>query len=371
MEKKEDKIVLKVGIVGLGKMGLQIAKKLAKAGFEVFGFDAYTVCKGEELITVVPTLVALAQNCDIVWLMVPAGDPVDSCIQELLPHLKAQSIVVDGGNSNYKDSKRRAALLRSKGFYLIDCGTSGGTHGLEHGFCLMIGGDEEAYEKAKPVFNTLAAENGFGRVGCSGSGHFVKTVHNGIEYGLLQAYAEGFHVLRDGPYKDLDLASVSKIWENGSVIRSWILSLCSNILTKDQKLDNISGYIDENLTGRWTLEAGEEFQVPTPVTRAALDMRTWSRKSGGNFGTKVVAMLRNGFGGHAVKTIAEAPVIPVIEANSLCAPFNEDDYTRINEEYVLQISFLEKQKHFFFFTGVAVGLGACSLIYTYIRNSKK
>jgi 6-phosphogluconate dehydrogenase len=290
-----------IGVVGLGKMGLQIAKKLAIAGFQVIGYDPTLPADQIPDITIAQTLTSLAQQCEAVWLMVPAGDIVDACLYEILPHLEAGAIVIDGGNSLYKDTIKRSQLLESKGFYFLDCGTSGGTHGLEHGFSLMIGGDTQAYNRAILIFKTLAAPKGFGLVGPSGAGHFVKMIHNGIEYGMLQAYAEGFHVLRDGPYKELDLAAVTTVWQNGSVVRSWLLSLAHDIFTKDQQLSNISGFIDENKTGRWTLEAAEEFKVPVPVIKASLEARTWSRQTGGNFTTKMVAMFRNAFGGHAVK----------------------------------------------------------------------
>lgn len=293
-----------IGVIGLGKMGLQIANKLSAAGFSVLGFDPNSSTldpKDITTITIVPSMAILAEKIDLAWLMVPAGEVVDQCITQIIPHLHTGALVIDGGNSLYKDSIRRAHLLESEGLHFLDCGTSGGTHGLEYGFSLMVGGDEAAYRKAIPVFKVLAAAGGFGRVGPAGAGHFVKMVHNGIEYGMLQAYGEGFHVLRDGPYQDLDLASIANIWQNGSVIRSWLLSLSHNIFTSDQYLKSINGSIEENKTGRWTLEAADELKIPIPVIKASLEARTWSRETGGNFGTKVVAMLRNAFGGHAVK----------------------------------------------------------------------
>jgi 6-phosphogluconate dehydrogenase len=295
---------MNVGVVGLGRMGLQIARKLAQAQFTVIGFDPNSTALPAEDVatfTLVSSLTELAQKVEIVWLMVPAGDVVDNCLYELTPHLQADAIVIDGGNSLYKDSIRRAQFLESKGLHFLDCGTSGGTHGLTHGFSLMVGGNEAAYARATPVFKTLAAAGGFGLLGPSGAGHFVKMVHNGIEYGILQAYAEGLHVLREGQYKNLDLAVITDIWQNGSIIRSWILALAHEVLKTDQQLTSINGSIDENKTGRWTLDAAQESKIPTPVIQASLDARAWSRQTGGNFGTKVVAMLRNAFGGHSVK----------------------------------------------------------------------
>lgn len=293
-----------IGVIGLGKMGLQIALKLANAGFRVVGFDPNSSAldpKDCANIAIAKSLEILAQQIDIAWLMVPAGDAVDQCLTQIIPHLHSGALVVDGGNSLYKDSIRRAQLLETKGLHFLDCGTSGGTHGLEHGFSLMVGGSDTAYKQAVPVFKVLAAPGGFGRVGPSGAGHFVKMVHNGIEYGILQAYGEGFHVLREGPYQDLDLANITNIWQNGSVIRSWLLSLTRDVFTSDQHLTGINGSIEENKTGQWTMEAADELKIPIPVIKAALEARAWSRQTGGNFGTKVVAILRNAFGGHAVK----------------------------------------------------------------------
>lgn len=293
-----------IGIIGLGKMGLQIARKLAAASFTVIGYDPNSAALSPADIasfTLAPSMAKLAEQVNLVWLMVPAGDIVDSCLFEIIPLLHPGALVVDGGNSLYKDSIRRAHLLESKGLHFLDCGTSGGTHGLEHGFSLMVGGSEAAYTQAIPVFKILAATGGFGRVGPAGAGHFVKMVHNGIEYGMLQAYSEGFHVMREGPYQELDLAKITNIWQNGSVVRSWLLGLAHKIFKQDQHLVSISGVIDENKTGRWTLDTAEELHIPIPAIKAALDTRTWSRETGGNFATKVVAMLRNAFGGHAVK----------------------------------------------------------------------
>lgn len=293
-----------VGVIGLGKMGLQIARKLVHAKLKVVGYDPSSSSLSTEAtqgINIAGSMSELAQKSDIIWLMVPAGDIVDTCIFEISPNAKAGTIIIDGGNSFYKDSIRRGQNLEAKGLHFLDCGTSGGTHGLEHGFSLMVGGDSTIYKKATPIFKILAAPQGFNLMGPIGAGHFVKMVHNGIEYGMLQAYAEGFHILREGPFQDLDLAKISQTWLHGSVVRSWLLELAHNIFSQDQTLSSVGGQIEENKTGRWTLEVAEELNIPIPAIRAALDIRTWSRSSGGNFATKVVAMLRNAFGGHAVK----------------------------------------------------------------------
>lgn len=293
-----------VGVIGLGKMGLQIAQKLVHAKLKVVGYDPNSSSLSTEAtqgINIAGSMSELAQKSDIIWLMVPAGDTVDTCIFEISPNAKPGTIIIDGGNSFYKDSIRRGQNLEAKGLHFLDCGTSGGTHGLEHGFSLMIGGDSSAYNKATPIFKILAAPQGFSLMGPIGAGHFVKMVHNGIEYGMLQAYAEGFHILREGPFPELDLAKISQTWLHGSVVRSWLLELAHNIFTQDQTLSSVGGQIEENKTGRWTLEVAEELNIPVPAIKAALDTRAWSRSSGGNFATKVVAMLRNAFGGHAVK----------------------------------------------------------------------
>jgi 6-phosphogluconate dehydrogenase len=292
---------MKIGVVGLGIMGLQIARKLIDKGFDVIGFDPQPSLQAREAIDVCENLMQLAREADIVWLMVPAGDAVTACLDELLLHLPANSIIIDGGNSFFKDSIARSERCAQHNVLFLDCGTSGGQHGLENGFSLMIGGSTIAFNRARPLFAALAAPDGFGLVGPAGAGHFVKMVHNGIEYGLLQAYAEGCHILREGPYNNIDLEQVTDIWQNGSVVRSWLLSLAHTVFTRDQKLTDISGSIEENKTGRWTLHTAQEHDIPTPVIKAALDARAWSRQTGGNFATKVVAMLRNAFGGHAVQ----------------------------------------------------------------------
>lgn len=295
---------MKIGLVGLGRMGLAIASRLIQAGNSVIGFDSNKDAQAKAQVMgveCVDDIREVARDARIIWLMVPAGDVVDDVLNNLDIALQPNDIVIDGGNSFFKDSIERCQKLAAKNIAFLDCGTSGGLYGKEHGFSLMIGGDRDAYEKAKPLFEAIAAPSGYAYVGPSGAGHFVKMVHNGIEYGLMQAYAEGFHVMREGPYKDLDLQSIAAVWNHGAIVRSWLLQLIEQIMSRGQGLENISGAIDENLTGRWTAETAFKLGVPVPVIKEAIKVRTWSRETGGNYGTKLVALLRHEFGGHDVK----------------------------------------------------------------------
>lgn len=293
---------MKFGIVGCGKMGFAIADRVVKAGFEVIAFDldqqnlekVQAIC-----CTVAASLQELAQACDVIWLMVPQGKPVDDVLEQILEHSK-NKIIIDGGNSHFSDSIRRSIALQAQDISFLDCGTSGGLHGHVVGFSLMIGGDKFAFERAEPFFKVIAAPHGYAYLGNSGAGHYVKMVHNGIEYALLEAYAEGFNLLKNGSYKDLDLAQVANVWENGSIIRSWIGTLSRQVLEKDQNFDAISGSIAENLTGRWTLDEAKVNKIPVDLIEQSLEIRSWSRATGGDWRTKMVAMLRNAFGGHDV-----------------------------------------------------------------------
>jgi 6-phosphogluconate dehydrogenase len=289
-----------IGLVGLGKMGNALAQRLVQAGNIVYGFDPHATDIYKD-IKKVSSLAEMATHTHIFWLMVPAGKPVDDVIAALLPSLNPNDIIIDGGNSFFKDSIRRAENLEKNNINFIDCGTSGGIHGQEHGFSLMIGGKQEIFEKLRPLFSAIAAPQGFDYFGSAGAGHYVKMVHNGVEYALLQAYGEGFHVLRSGHYKNLDLHAIARVWSHGAVVRSWLTELLQDTFAHDQELKNISGYIEENKTGRWTLQEAQKHNIPTPTIEKALEVREWSRKTGGNFATKVVAMLRNAFGGHNVK----------------------------------------------------------------------
>lgn len=296
---------MKIGIIGLGKMGAAIAQRALAEEHEVFGFDSSAQAikyAKEHGIKIAASLEDLARNVRNFWLMLPAGEMLDTVINNLRPFLKKGDIIIDGGNSNFHDTVRRASDLATDGVYLLDCGTSGGLLGAEIGFSLMIGGDNDAYLELKPIFKAVAAKNSFAHVGPSGAGHYVKMIHNGIEYGLLQAYAEGFHLLKNTKqYPGLDLAQIVGTWRNSSVIRSWLLDLCLDIFNEDQDLKGIDGHIEGGATGRWTLNEAKEQKIPMKLLKDALEIREWSRKTGGNYGTKVVAMLRNKFGGHPVK----------------------------------------------------------------------
>lgn len=299
-----------VGLVGLGRMGQAIAARLLKAGIDVIGYDTYPAkeldisVNGESRacgkFTQVATLEQLAQKVSFVWLMVPAGKPVDDVLQEIIPHLKKKSIIIDGGNSFFKDSVRRFTLLREQELDFLDCGTSGGLHGRTIGFCLMVGGLPDTYTSCEFLLKAIAAPQGYAHVGPAGAGHYVKMVHNGIEYALLQAYAEGFHVLKEGHYKELDLAQIADLWNHGSIIRSWILELARGVLAQDQTFAEVFGAIQESGTGLWTVEEADEHAIPVTLIKQALQIRAESRQSGGNYATKLVALLRHAFGGHTV-----------------------------------------------------------------------
>jgi 6-phosphogluconate dehydrogenase len=234
-----------------------------------------------------------------VWLMVPAGDPVDQTIEQLLPQLTKGDILIDGGNSNYKDSIRRAEKLKGQGLHFVDAGTSGGIWGLKVGYCMMIGGEKEIVARLDPIFKTLAPPDGFLHVGPSGAGHFVKMIHNGIEYGMLQAYGEGFELLKASQF-DLDLEKISHLWNQGSVVRSWLLELCESAFAKDPELASIKGYVEDSGEGRWTVQEAIERNVAAPVLMLSLFARFASRQES-SFSAKVIAALRNEFGGHAVR----------------------------------------------------------------------
>jgi 6-phosphogluconate dehydrogenase len=300
---------MNVGIVGLGKMGFAIAVRLLNAGHEVIGLDHSDEIKkkaAEIGVDVVDSIEQLAQKTSTVWLMVPVSQ-VDTVIRDIKPHLKAGNIVVDGGNSFYKDSQRREQELAHDGIFYLDCGTSGGIEGEGRGFCLMVGGDEASYTKIHPLLAAIAAPGGMGHIGPSGAGHYVKTVHNGIEYGLMEAYAEGLHLIKDGAFKKnaIDLEELTRVWQVSSVIRSFLLELTHRVMAKDQELHDVSGEVAEGGTGKWTVEQAHESDIPVPVIEAALKVREWSRKTGGNYATKLLAMMRHEFGGHAVKKIKE------------------------------------------------------------------
>lgn len=300
---------MNLGMVGLGRMGRNMAERLVRGGHRIVGFDPGDAARSEaqragiEPAESLATLVAALPAPRAVWLMVPAGAPVDSTLDALLSLLGPGDIVVDGGNSNYRDSQRRGKALETKGLRFIDVGTSGGVWGLENGYSLMIGGDAASVAKLKAIFETLApsASTGWGHVGPSGAGHFTKMVHNGIEYGLMQAYAEGFSVMRHKEEFKLDLHQVAHIWRDGSVVRSWLLELAEQLLEKNPSLESIAPFVADSGEGRWTVAEAIELGVAAPIITHSLLQRLRSRDSE-SFSDRMLAGLRNEFGGHAIKS---------------------------------------------------------------------
>jgi 6-phosphogluconate dehydrogenase len=300
---------MELGMVGLGKMGGFMTERLVRGGHRVIGFDRDPAVvqklaeKGAGSANSLDNIISQLKPPRAIWLMVPAGDPVDQTIAALVPHLSTGDTIIDGGNSYYKDSMRRAAALAPKKINFVDCGTSGGVWGITEGYSMMVGGDADVVKRLSPIFETLAPgpDKGWGRVGPAGSGHFVKMVHNGIEYGIMQAYAEGLDLLRHKKEFSLDLLQVGKIWQFGSVIRSWLLDLTVDALSKNPTLSGIEAYVTDSGEGRWTVIEGVELGVPLPVISGALDTRFRSQDPE-PFANKLLAMMRHEFGGHAVKT---------------------------------------------------------------------
>jgi 6-phosphogluconate dehydrogenase len=299
---------MQIGFIGLGRMGGNMVHRLRRdGGHEVVGFDPSEDARraiesvGATSATSLEELVSKLTAPRAVWMMVPAGDITESTLETLLTLLEPGDVIVDGGNNNYKQTVAHAAKCRSGGVELVDAGTSGGIWGLEKGYCIMAGGEPEVIERLRPIFTTLAPPDGFLHVGPVGSGHYVKMVHNGIEYGMLQAYAEGFHILQATPqFGQLDLHGIAHLWNQGSVVRSWLLELAEAAFEKDPQLDALRGWVDDTGEGRWTANAAIELGVPAPVITLSLMARFQSRQPDG-FGNKVIAALRNEFGGHAVK----------------------------------------------------------------------
>jgi 6-phosphogluconate dehydrogenase len=302
---------MELGMIGLGKMGGFMTERLVRGGHRVIGFDRDPAVvqklaeKDAGSANSLDNIISQLKPPRAIWLMVPAGDPVDQTIAALVPNLAPGDTIIDGGNSYYKDSVRRAAALAPKKINFVDCGTSGGVWGLTEGYSMMVGGDADVVKRLSPIFETLAPgpDKGWGRVGPAGSGHFVKMVHNGIEYGIMQAYAEGLDLLRHKKEFSLDLLQIGKIWQFGSVIRSWLLDLTVDALSKNPTLAGIEGYVTDSGEGRWTVIEGVELGVPVPVISGALDMRFRSQDPE-PFANKLLAMMRHEFGGHAVKTAA-------------------------------------------------------------------
>ena len=297
---------MQLALIGLGKMGYNLALNLRNHGHTVVAYDrsAEITAQLAAEAGVIPTY-SLAEACTaltgrrVIWLMVPAGADVEGVIEQLAPLLAAGDVLIDGGNSNFKDSKRRYNLLKDKGIDFLDCGTSGGTSGALHGACTMIGGEPAVYEYCKPIFDDLCVPGGSLYVGAPGAGHFTKMVHNGIEYGMMQAMAEGFEVLEKSEY-EVNFKAVADLWNQGSVVRSWLMELIANAFSKDPHLDSIRGVMNSSGEGRWTLETALDLGVPTPVIALSLLMRYRSQQED-TFSGKVVAALRNEFGGHAVE----------------------------------------------------------------------
>ncbi len=296
---------MKLGFVGFGRMGGNMVKRLLDRGHQITVYARRPEVRAEAAGLGAAPADSLADLVEqlapprVVWMMIPAGGPVDATLSTLQPILSAGDIIVDGGNSNYKDSIRRAAAAASKNLRYIDAGTSGGIWGLQVGYCLMVGGEADAVKVVEPAFLDLAPKDGYQHVGPSGAGHFVKMIHNGIEYGMLQAYAEGFAILHAGSYH-LDLRAISALWNHGSVVRSWLLELAERAFAADPELRSIRGYVEDSGEGRWTVQEAIDHDVPAPVITLSLLQRFRSRQEE-NFGDKVIAALRNQFGGHAVK----------------------------------------------------------------------
>lgn len=298
---------MKIAVVGLGKMGEAIAMRLHEGGHTVFAYDVNSDARHAIAAHgVIPcnSLKEITDVAQIVWVMVPAGTITDTVINTLITDLPADAIIIDGGNSFFKDSMTRAHHALKKNIFLLDCGTSGGIKGREQGFCLMVGGARTAYDRIEPLLRAIAMPQGYRYIGSSGTGHYVKMVHNGIEYALLQAYAEGLHVIKEGSFADekIDLAGLTNVWNHGSIIRSFILELAHDVMVHDQDLSAISGEVAQTGMGSWTSQEAHEHHIPVPTIDESLKIREWSRKTGGNYATKIVALLRNAFGGHAFNT---------------------------------------------------------------------
>ncbi|GAA0248472.1 phosphogluconate dehydrogenase (NAD(+)-dependent, decarboxylating) [Rhodanobacter caeni] len=299
---------MELGMVGLGRMGANMAERLLRGGHSVTGFDPNAEArkalegKGAASADSLQALVQALPAPRVVWLMVPAGSITDDTVNTLLSLLSPGDTVIDGGNSNYNDTLRRAALYREHQLHYVDCGTSGGVWGLAEGYSMMIGGDEAVVKRLQPIFETLAPgkDAGWGRVGPVGSGHFTKMVHNGIEYGMMQAYAEGFSILEHKQEFGLDLAQIGQIWREGSVVRSWLLDLTTDALTKNPKMEGIAPYVADSGEGRWTVDEAIQLNVPAPVITLSLIARLRSRDTE-SFTDKLLASMRNEFGGHAIK----------------------------------------------------------------------
>ncbi|OGP12819.1 MAG: 6-phosphogluconate dehydrogenase (decarboxylating) [Deltaproteobacteria bacterium GWA2_54_12] len=298
---------MEAGIIGLGRMGLNMARRLKQGGHRIIGFDRSGEAVGAarkdglEAASSLEEFVSKLASPRVVWIMLPEGAPVDSTIDALKPLLAAGDMIVDGGNSYYKDDLRRADDLSSAGLVYMDAGVSGGIWGLKEGYCTMIGGPKAGFEKLKPLLETLAPPGGYMYCGASGAGHFVKMVHNGIEYGMMEAYAEGFELLKASPYGEgIKNSELSRLWNQGSVVRSWLLELLEDAFEKEEGLDSIKGYVEDSGEGRWMVKEAVDLRVALPAITEAL-MRRFRSRQDESFAEKVLAALRQEFGGHAVR----------------------------------------------------------------------
>jgi 6-phosphogluconate dehydrogenase len=297
---------MRLAMIGLGRMGGNMSERLIKGGHEVAVFDRKPevvqryVSLGATATTSLSDVTSKLKSPRIVWIMVPAGKPVDETITSLLPGMSKGDVIIDGGNSNFHDTMRRAADLQAKGIHLVDSGTSGGIWGLANGYCLMIGASAEVFRLCEPIFKTLAPPDGYAHMGPPGAGHYVKMIHNGIEYGMLQAYAEGYEILHASRDFKLDLHKVATVWNHGSVVRSWLNELAEKAFEKDGELSSLRGYVEDSGEGRWTVQEAIDLDIPAPVITLSLLTRLRSRQAD-SFSAKVIAALRNEFGGHAVK----------------------------------------------------------------------
>lgn len=297
---------MRIGFIGLGRMGANMVRRLLRDGHQVVAYNRTPdktreiATEGAEAAFSIEELVAKLTPPRAIWIMVPAGDPTEAQIEELLPHLAPGDTIIDGGNTNFHDDLRRHARLKERGIGYVDAGVSGGIWGLQVGYCLMVGGEPDVVRPLEPIFRSLAPEQGYLHVGAPGAGHYVKMVHNGIEYGLMQAYAEGFEIMHASDY-DLDLRAIAGLWQHGSVVRSWLLELLERALADDQDLRGIKGWVADSGEGRWTVQEAIDRDVPAPVITLSLMTRFRSRQED-SYGAKVLAALRNEFGGHAVKT---------------------------------------------------------------------
>ena len=297
-----------IAMIGLGKMGANMTTRMLRGGHSVVAFDLNedsiqaAEAQGADGARTLDEIITKLASPRVVWVMVPAGNPTESTITALADILSPGDIIIDGGNSNYKDSIRRAGMLEEKGIFFVDVGTSGGVWGLAEGYSMMVGGESEAVDRIRPVLETLAPgpDLGWGHVGPAGSGHFVKMVHNGIEYGLMQAYAEGFEIMRAKEVFGLDLHQIAEIWRFGSVVRSWLLDLTADALAENPELEGIKDWVADSGEGRWTVFEAIDLDVPAPVITQALQARFVSRQEE-SYAAKLLAAIRNQFGGHAIK----------------------------------------------------------------------